>query len=742
MSPTRLKKLLAPPITQQASHLIHALQATAHRPKSLNDEDQLVTQAVSIIRHPETVPSIRRQLALQLEALSVLILGNLSPQQHVFNPNKVTYVDFHRTQVQLRRALRARIEGVEQDTPDIASRYPSFEKRGKCVAQLSFNISVTTPLSTQRTNIVLPISIGEPIHSLSLEDCTDSPFNGHAESALWSALSTPDHITSLLQRLKHAVGRAYSDVSRLKINAIVIQVSSTLRACDDCHTASLRILSDQIKPKFQQISAQLGMRIPSQSLGIGTAIQYDFIFSPSSRHSTHSYIRPLIYTEKRREKPNMLSNHVFIQRRGRSSSAPSTANSQLPHTLFVSNGPDHDSRALWFFTGEVNDRGDRDGQCDWCNTEIRYEHIIERYLTGDRLKIGSRCVEKYDEDIDILNASETPVPKESRKRFLDKSKRHSKLIHYLSTTVPDSPDRTFIFERLALHSTLCSRSAVKLGDLLCDTDRSQCPEFRVEKGSRLSFQNFSINELERAKRFFDTYDRYTALKHQIDTALAVAKKRQRQAEITQLLKRISRQLGGDWHLDRDYNKKQHLTFGQLRCMIRFISDSDALLLHHINFYPPDSEQLNKASLSQLRAIEKHLPNYAKVYFQKHRQMLERKRSATYRTTTAADPSPSPSSSSASRAKFAKRSQPASSLSLRDQKRIWVKKTIALLIRHQKTGLASPPTNDDTLATLLSSIQEHCHPEDILASDLLTLNQLLERNGIKALSLKGASGGTH
>jgi hypothetical protein len=404
---------------QDANSIIRQLKVMYSILDSRNvSEKELISQAFNFIKKIDTSPAERIEIASLLARMGYLVHGNFDPKGKEFKPEKITMFAFEEPFLSL-------VSNLRSATAREIKRYDGgkviYAKKNKLVANIAFNITYIDDGIKKRKIIYLPVVLSKSVYE---------EVGQHSEIALYAQLKQKDVIDKILSR----VGSKLSDdlnlpVDRLsiyKINAIVIQMASRFRSCDDCHDKGLSIFErGQLIVNFESRIKAKGWRIPKnkENPGLSSAIQFNFNFSPLTEKSkNNSYTKPLYSkSEFKQHRRNFLSDNVFVQRNSKKVAADSDPDKN--YSLFLSNGYDliklpikgsggdyekllslsveqediNEALKEWEYTGKcVRLAQKKSGDCEVGPHKITFVYTILNIFTGHTLEVGSECVKKFD----------------------------------------------------------------------------------------------------------------------------------------------------------------------------------------------------------------------------------------------------------------------------------------------------------------------------------------------------------
>ncbi len=393
-------------------------------------EQGLAESALKIIKKMSTTPVQRIKIAERLEKMGYLIHGNLKPQHKVFKPSKITMFNFERPFMDLRLALSKAMSAAKE-----TKEYEALEKRNHLIANIAFNLTYTDEDKTTKKRAIIYMPVYSPTSLVYSEK------GKHSEPALSSLLRQGEIIDSMLDDLPDQLFRVNAlSVQPVikKINAVVFQLISRFRSCDDCHMQGLEILMRSLLRVIENKILMRGMAIPKKSPRLAAAVQFCFDFSPLTDESKNSYTRALYYPDNKSPRRNFMSNGLFIQRRTRKISDPDDSDSDKNYTLFLSHGSysllsalykrpswiDRVSETLlprsvekydisealkeWEYTGNYRKLEEED-KCRLCKYDgILHEYDIINIYNGNTLSTGSKCITEFD-DIQFIDELDIPI---------------------------------------------------------------------------------------------------------------------------------------------------------------------------------------------------------------------------------------------------------------------------------------------------------------------------------------------
>ncbi|RAP32653.1 hypothetical protein DID75_04400 [Candidatus Marinamargulisbacteria bacterium SCGC AG-410-N11] len=471
-------------ISQKLKNIITFTKITLNRTKRVSQDhplhpkqslQQTISQVLIELKKPSMNPITRCQFAEYLEKLGIVITGNLNPQNKPFNPHKCFSI------TNLLSLKKGRITAAKDAMIRNQSvQFGHFLKRNKIVARLVFLITLQpNPDHPQKQWISQSISIaGDNIKTVSASRLSDQ-FHGHSEDAFLDYLST--HYSTITQKLKRTLQKNYPH-QKAKVSGIIVQLSSTYKACDHCHTKlknQLLSANTDIQTKIKRSLVAANINVPKNNKPIKWTVMYRYDVAPLSSKSHNSYELPTIDTTLRTMKNpsySLFSAGVFMQHIHN----PLLEFTPIKNmTLFLSGKADEDTtdykqaliRTLlprsidktslqtatseWFHI-RTDDKLEEKIPCSICETPIIYPFIIKNQYKlkhdhqDNELIIGSKCVKRFDsKEMEDL----TPEEREEYIKHRE-SPTYLKQLSFLRLMMASHPNLASIVNHYEMHHKL------------------------------------------------------------------------------------------------------------------------------------------------------------------------------------------------------------------------------------------------------------------------------------------------
>lgn len=626
-TPEDLRKLL--------EELLDADNATKYR-----TETPIINFAAQWLTDPKTTPEFRLEIASLLEQLGVFVHGNLNPQGKEFKPDKIQLFRFEKPLRELRFELSRTIARVAE-----GGKVKDFEKRGKVIANLTFNVTLLVDGIKHRRTLTVPICI--PKTSVAAQKKEEA--NGHAEAALLQGLQDPKQIKRILEELiqtaRHADIMVEEDTALYKINAAVLQVASTLQSCDACHEdMSTKLINGPIKTQIEIQAKKLGIAIPQKtSKGIATAIQYAYALSPDPKKSANKYTKPTFFDEKKSPRQNFTTAGLVVQRQSKKSK---TVDRNTPYTLFISNGPDKATYTDWFpndefldtlwaiwgkkifetrskfnnyiqkvrprvmaasvekedfktaleewrFYGdkdEVDKEGGERQDCEFCgHVKLSYYFVIENTLIDKSLKIGSECIQRFEE-VDLIDDEGMVLKsREARKEFLKieldilKARKSPNEIQSKLKEIDEVDLEKNGFLEIFIASKrniLDPKTAAKIFKLKADHFPEMKLKLHINQRDGAKFVQLSREELELIRPSINKGDQkvvYGLIKKKKKAAADLKRQKaeqERKRPYLELLNNLERRIGRNWEWNESVRRSLKISYKQAKVAAKHVKEDE------------------------------------------------------------------------------------------------------------------------------------------------------------------------
>jgi hypothetical protein len=164
-----------------------------------------------------------------------------------------------------------------------------------------------------------------------------------------------------------------------------------------------------------------------------------------------------------------------------------------------------DALSEWFFTGDVEDYGDRSVDCELCeHPELRYHYEIENKIKNSNLWVGSSCILRFQEievyDVfgnRLLDNDERSIELQKQLKKQMENKMLDPIRALWKLYIPKSPDRLHIetvVRKYKSQSSFTPKDLLEIFDEMSFNNIEFSPE-RYKISLRGEYDKWTINSL-------------------------------------------------------------------------------------------------------------------------------------------------------------------------------------------------------------------------------------------------------